>query len=313
MSTQSKATMSVRTMGRLLGLKKVESYWLVHKGYFETIQVSGRMRVVIDSFEEWYAGQIRYHKISGAPPGENLRKESYSVRDIAEILGLSESHVYDLIIQHGIPTIAVQGWKRVTKQDFDKWYAGQTRYRTKEDREKDYFCEETSMSMPEMARLLDVPRKTVYTILENKYGRENLEVIVIAGQKRITKKSFEKWYAGQSVYLKPEDRIFHPEAKNIHYADCLTGGDAKKPSRGEKAGKKPRNIMTEAEYLTPQDIAYLAGVETRSVYRWVREGKLPLIRISKKINKIPRREAEQFLLSRIKGQAEGGISDGFSR
>lgn len=52
-----------------------------------------------DSFEEWYAGQIRYRKVSGVSPGENLRKESYSARDIAEILGLSESHVYDLIIQ----------------------------------------------------------------------------------------------------------------------------------------------------------------------------------------------------------------------
>ena len=47
----SKTTMSVLEMGSLLGLKKVESYWLVHKGFFETILVGGKMRVVIESFE----------------------------------------------------------------------------------------------------------------------------------------------------------------------------------------------------------------------------------------------------------------------
>ena len=41
--------MSVRNMGRLLGLKKVESYWLVHKNYFETVVIAGKMRVVISS------------------------------------------------------------------------------------------------------------------------------------------------------------------------------------------------------------------------------------------------------------------------
>lgn len=59
MAYRRKKTMSVREMGSSLGLKKVESYWLVHKGYFETLLVNG-MRVVIDSFEEWYASQSRY-------------------------------------------------------------------------------------------------------------------------------------------------------------------------------------------------------------------------------------------------------------
>jgi len=52
--------MSVRTMGRLLGLKKVESYWLIHKGYFKTITEKGKIYVLADSFERWYARQVRY-------------------------------------------------------------------------------------------------------------------------------------------------------------------------------------------------------------------------------------------------------------
>ena len=50
-----KTSMSVPEMGKMLGLGKVESYWLVKKNYFKTIQVAGRMRVMLDSFEDWYA------------------------------------------------------------------------------------------------------------------------------------------------------------------------------------------------------------------------------------------------------------------
>ena len=46
-----KTSMSVPEMGKMLGLGKVESYWLVKKNYFKTIQVAGRMRVMLDSFE----------------------------------------------------------------------------------------------------------------------------------------------------------------------------------------------------------------------------------------------------------------------
>ena len=46
-----KTSMSVPEMGKMLGLGKVESYWLVKKNYFKTIQVAGRMRVTSVSLE----------------------------------------------------------------------------------------------------------------------------------------------------------------------------------------------------------------------------------------------------------------------
>ena len=60
---KTKKSISVPEMGRMLGLGKVESYWLVKKNYFTTIQVAGRMRVMLDSFEDWYAGQFHYKKV----------------------------------------------------------------------------------------------------------------------------------------------------------------------------------------------------------------------------------------------------------
>ena len=62
-----KTSMSVPEMGKMLGLGKVESYWLVKKNYFKTIQVAGRMRVMLDSFEDWYAGQFHYKKVVHRP------------------------------------------------------------------------------------------------------------------------------------------------------------------------------------------------------------------------------------------------------
>ena len=67
-------SMTVRNMGRLLGLGKTESHYLIKKNYFDTIQVAGKTRVMVASFEHWYANQNRYRKIDGTPPGSDLRE-----------------------------------------------------------------------------------------------------------------------------------------------------------------------------------------------------------------------------------------------
>ena len=69
LSSAKKKWMSVSEMGELLGLKKTDRYWLVHKNFFETKEIAGKMRVNIESFEKWYANQIKYHKVNGEEPG----------------------------------------------------------------------------------------------------------------------------------------------------------------------------------------------------------------------------------------------------
>ena len=59
-----KKSMSVMERGRMLGLKKTNSYWLIKKGWFETVMVAGKMRVMVDSFEEWYQSQTHYRKVN---------------------------------------------------------------------------------------------------------------------------------------------------------------------------------------------------------------------------------------------------------
>ena len=70
--TQKRTWMTVPEMGKLLGLKKTDRYWLVHKNVFESKEIAGKIRINIASFEKWYANQIKYHKVTGEEPGKEL-------------------------------------------------------------------------------------------------------------------------------------------------------------------------------------------------------------------------------------------------
>ena len=205
MEEKAKTTMSVPEMQRMLGLCKTESYWLVHRGYFDTILVEGKMRVVIESFEKWYANQIKWHKVNGDPPGQELKSYSYSIKEFGELLAVDDSVAYDIIKRYRIETFTAGSWKRIRKDVFEAWYNSQSRYRTPEDRERDAEREEATITMPEMARLLMISRKEVYNILASPKNEGVFEYEVIADRKRITKDSFWRWYTGQDVYHTFED------------------------------------------------------------------------------------------------------------
>ena len=89
--------MTVPEMGKLLGLKKTDRYWLVHKNIFESKEIAGKIRINIASFEKWYANQIKYHKVTGEKPGKELKSWSYSVKEVADLLEVDDYLVYDLL------------------------------------------------------------------------------------------------------------------------------------------------------------------------------------------------------------------------
>ena len=62
---QDKKTMSVPDVMRILGLGKTATYRLINQCRFKTYLVLGKMRVDVDSFEDWYAGQFHYEKVNG--------------------------------------------------------------------------------------------------------------------------------------------------------------------------------------------------------------------------------------------------------
>ena len=71
---ERKKSMSVPEMGKLLGLGRTESYYLVKKSWFKVVTIGGKMRVMVDSFEEWYAGQNHYKKKDAADTAAERRE-----------------------------------------------------------------------------------------------------------------------------------------------------------------------------------------------------------------------------------------------
>lgn len=125
----NKKSMSVPEMQSLLGLGKTDSYWLVKKNYFVTITIAGKMRIMVDSFEEWYANQFHYKKVNGNPPGEKWTDITMSVQETADLLGIGISTFYYLLKKKPFQTVRVGQYIRIYKDSFEEWYSSQTYYR----------------------------------------------------------------------------------------------------------------------------------------------------------------------------------------
>ena len=259
----TKTTMSVREMQHLLGLGKTESYWLLHKNFFEVILINDKMRIVISSFEKWYANQVKYHKVNGPPPGEELCKRSYSVPEVAEILKVDSETVYTLIRQGKLKTETVDFWMRIPKEEFERWYQSQSRHRTAADRERDREVEAQTISIPEMAKLLGIPREKVYWILDCKKYRDCfvIDCFVIervADRRRVTKTSFETWLNSQSTYRLQEPFMEVHEEPPLKL-QC------------------PKN----GKYYSFQEIQDFYGVSRTTLVRWIREENIPTIDVGR--------------------------------
>lgn len=137
----SKTSMSVMEMGKSLGLGKTESYWLVHKEQFETRFVAGKMRVMVESFERWYANQLHYKKISGELPDKELLKRTMTVPTMAKLLGIKEANAYELIHRLHFRSVKTEYSSQrllIDKATFNEWLKKQTHYKIVEGKEDFY-------------------------------------------------------------------------------------------------------------------------------------------------------------------------------
>ena len=137
----SKTSMSVMEMGKSLGLGKTESYWLVHKEQFETRFVAGKMRVMVESFERWYANQLHYKKISGELPGKELLKRTMTVPTMAKLLGIKEANAYELIHRLHFRSVKTEYSSQrllIDKATSNEWLKKQTHYKIVEGKEDFY-------------------------------------------------------------------------------------------------------------------------------------------------------------------------------
>lgn len=192
-----KKSISIREMGEILGLSKTEAYWLVKKNFFAVALIGGKMRVMVDSFETWYANQVWYKKVNGELPGKELRNISYSMDELGFLLGLKKDAVYALVNKGYFDTVnSICGQRRITKKSFDEWYASQDTYRTIDDQAKDAAIVEKTYTLPEIAKLLGVHRNTVYYLVE----KNTFNIVKAGKQKRVVREEFMWWYQNQDRY-----------------------------------------------------------------------------------------------------------------
>ena len=76
-----------------------------------------------------------------------MKSWSYSVKEVADLLEVDDYLVYDLLKKNQMEVVIVDYWKRIPKDSFRNWYKSQSRYRTKEDREKDDLLEDATITM----------------------------------------------------------------------------------------------------------------------------------------------------------------------
>ena len=206
------------------------------------------------------------------------------------MLELTDGVVYDLIKRNNIDVVIVDFWKRVPKEAFRKWYDGQSRYRTKEDKKKDAEMEAATLTMPEMARQLGITRHQVYSILNSQKYKHFFEFVTIADRKRITKESFQKFLDGQDEY--------HLDPANDYEELALEENAALADFRSKKlvqTGDRGRN--GNLQYLTIDEAAFMAKVSRSMINHWCTKGYFPVVKVRTHV-RIKRKEFEAWLEKR---------------
>ena len=239
-------TMSVPEMRKLLGLKKTESYWLVHRNFFKTEIIGGVMRVDIESFEKWYANQVKHKKVNGEAPGRELTKTSYSFQEVANLLGVNNANLYEIWKREKRKTITVDFVMRIPKEEFEKWYEQQDVYKkadkmpTISDMERDY------IRFEEAAMLLDVMESEMLKLIRTSKYRNLFDIRIFNNKKWISRKSFQLFLNAQNEYH------INKEA-NETVADDM--------------------IAETKQYISRQEAAELAGVTASTITKWMQMKK----------------------------------------
>lgn len=195
LGTYPQGMMTVRQMGDLLGLKKTERYWLVHKNYFQTLEIKDQIFVDIQSFEEWYKNQLQYKKITGEAPGSEISKSTYSIAEAAQILQVTESTIYVILKDTKIPTVEIDHRTRIQKDAFDQWYHDQIYCRDMKNTQNPVRTALLRESAPKYITIKDaseIARISRQAMIKH-LDKGHIEHVRIGRDIRIDRKSFAEW------------------------------------------------------------------------------------------------------------------------
>ena len=229
------------------------------------------MRIDLESFEKWYANQVKYKKVGGEEPGKELREKSYSFKEAANILGIHDCDLYDIWKNEKLEYITVDFVRRIPVDIFEKWYADQDVYRkvthipTAEELENDYIC------LQDAADLLGISREKLAKIARSEEIGRLLDSTICNNKRWITRKSFQLFINAQNVYY------------------IMNDGD--KQEESQLLQENETSSLEIKEYISRQDAAELAGVSVSTVTKWMQSGEFQCVGAGK----VLRVHRQQFL------------------
>ena len=288
-----KNSFPVRELQKMFGIKKTDSYWILKNRGIQTVTVNREMRILKESFWNWYSHQTKYRIIDGPGPGAALLETSYSVHDLMGLLDISEYIAYTLIGKGIFDTVTVDHQMRVTKESFERWYPTQDKYRLAEDRDADSKIIAVTYSMPEISRMLSLHRNTVYELLK----KPVFKIVCVAGQKRVTIESFEKWYSSQKKHKK---RM--PEGSGVTENRGMSSGDVKLPSEIEEAAPQKETPEFTKDVYRLEDLMTALGIGRKAAYRLIQTGDIIAVKAVKSYL-IPASEYKRY----IEGRRKNGL------
>jgi len=262
---------SVPEFRKMLGIGKTESYWILKHRKIETVTIHGQIRILRPSFQEWYRHQTKYQIIGGPPPGEALRETSYSVKELAELLAVSEDTIYTRISRGEFETFTVDYCMRITKASFERWYSTQEKLRTPEDRAQDAQLLKETYSMPEIARMLGVHRNTIYGIVGNEKNRDIFKIVKVSGQQRVTIESFKAWLYSQKRYKLKQQQ--EPSTEVI-------AADAHVLAEPEIEKSKKTQMLPKENYRI-EDVQERLKLNRKTIYKLIQTGEIKAIKVGK--------------------------------
>ena len=285
----------VPELRKMFGIGKTESYWILKHRDIQTITINGQIRIMKDSFWEWYGNQTKYHILDGPEPGDILKSKSYSARDIMDLLDVSKYIAYQVMSQPGMEQIMVDYQKRITKESFDRWYPTQSKYRLAADRAADSIFLAETYSLPEIKRMLGLHRNIIYSIMDHPKNQAVFEFVEVAGQKRVTIESFERWYVSQNRYKKVE---LTPDT----VPKDITTDDSSSFVAEIHEESSEQNSNTSKATFRLEDLMTDLGISRKSAYKLIQTGELIAIKAGKSYI-IPASEYKRY----IEGRTNNGI------
>ena len=125
-----------------------------------------------------------------------MYKETMSVKEMAEMLGLCKSESYYLVKKGYFKVFPFYKGLRVDIKSFEKWYRTQFRYKKVNGDEPGDKYKDSTFSVKQVMAMLNCSNSHVYELI----AKRKFKSFNVSGYARIDIASFQKWLSTQDKY-----------------------------------------------------------------------------------------------------------------